>query len=301
MKTITFYNEKGGVGKSSFSILYASWLSYKYGIKVGVTDFNNRLATYRNDEKIFLKSMNSFDKYASVNPWPIINEDMREVLQYNYPLMGHALWFDKECREGQLKNLDVIILDFPGAVSGEEVIQMTMSKNISLCVIPTDRDEQTVRATLGTTRILLKTNTPFCLFMNQIQPFTDKKVYVKTMETYKRKQFRILPDMVSFSERMRKLSENDTMRSTFSYPDWESPSFTGSKDLGIENLFIDITRELNKCPDIKGTQKTNLSFVNSLKKDTSLQSLNRQLNGTAFPEYEIPLPEDMKLSFKKNR
>ena len=50
MKTVSFYNEKGGVGKTTFSILYASWLKYKHGVDVAVVDLNNRIASYRKDE-----------------------------------------------------------------------------------------------------------------------------------------------------------------------------------------------------------------------------------------------------------
>ena len=40
MKTITFFSEKGGVGKSTFSIMLASWLHHKMGVKVALADFN---------------------------------------------------------------------------------------------------------------------------------------------------------------------------------------------------------------------------------------------------------------------
>jgi cellulose biosynthesis protein BcsQ len=56
MKTITFFSEKGGVGKSSFSIMYASWLS-KHGIDVALADFNHRISRYRESE---IRARNKF-------------------------------------------------------------------------------------------------------------------------------------------------------------------------------------------------------------------------------------------------
>ena len=96
--------------------------------------------------------------------------------------------------------------------------------------------------------------------------------------------FRVLPDMVSQSERIKKIEDVSIIRSTFEFPDWDQKCFAGNRDLGIENLFIDVTRELVKTPDILETPEADLSFIKSIEKE---RNDSRQLVGTSFPEYEM--------------
>lgn len=58
MKIISFYSEKGGVGKSVHSVLFASWLQYHEGKRVCVFDLepvNYRLGQQREEEEYFLQ------------------------------------------------------------------------------------------------------------------------------------------------------------------------------------------------------------------------------------------------------
>ena len=40
MKTLTFFNEKGGSGKTTFCLMMASWLRYRCGYRVAVIDLD---------------------------------------------------------------------------------------------------------------------------------------------------------------------------------------------------------------------------------------------------------------------
>lgn len=304
MKIIAFFSEKGGVGKSTFSLMYASCLKYKYGVKVGIADFNKRLTEYRKDEAFYLKSTGQLTKEMEENAWPIIPVDRKFVMQAGTNNPGNALWLSYLVTQGEFKDMDVVIADLPGSVNGHEIIHLVQTGVVNLVIIPFDKDIQAISAALSVKNFLSKVPTcKYFGFFNMIQTaFGNKMEYVKKMNILKGSNLPVLPDMVSFSDRMKSFEKIDIIRSTFSYPDWENPVFSGSKDLGIENLFIDITRELQKIPDYRGTRPADLSFVNSLTKDVStIQALNRQLNGTPFPEYEVALPDDMKTKFKKNR
>lgn len=304
MKIITFFSEKGGVGKTSFSIMLASFLKYKYGINVGVADFNKRLADYRKDEILYLENAGLLTEEMKENAWPIVQVNKKYVQEVGANHPGNAIWLHHLITKGDFKDMDVVIADLPGAVSGNEFVQLVKTKIVNFVIIPFDKDIQAISAALAVKNFLsLVPSCKFCGFFNMVQTaYGNKMEYVNKMDILKTRDLPILPDMVSFSERMRNFEKADIIRSTFTYPDWDNPAFSGSRDLGIENLFIDILRELQKVPDYKGTKPANLSFVDSLEKNTaSLQALNRQLNGTLFPEYEIELPEDMKIKFKKNR
>lgn len=304
MKIIAFFSEKGGVGKSTFSLMYASCLKYKYGIKVGVADFNKRLTEYRKDEAFYLRNSGQLTKEMEENAWPIVPVDRTFIMKVGPNNPGNALWLDYIVTEGELKDMDVVIADLPGSVSGHEIIHLVQSRIVNLVIIPFDKDVQAISAALSVKNFL--SQVPSCKyfgFFNMIQTaFGNKMEYVKKMNILKGRNLPVLPDMISFSDRMKNFEKVDILRSTYTYPDWDNPVFSGSKDLGLENLFIDITKELQKIPDYKDTKPADLSFVDSLTKDvSSIQALNRQLNGTSFPEYEVPLPEDMKTKFKKNR
>ena len=297
MKTIIFYNEKGGVGKSSFTIMYASYLKYKYGVKVGVADYNFRINNYREDEKAMRKQAGTYDTVKNIEHWPIVTALPKDINAMPKAILHkYCYWLQNQIDNGGLKGLDVILIDLPGSVAGGELRELLLNRMVSLCVIPTDRDIQTMRAAIQTyNRVCGAGKVPSMVFINQAQSFVKFKEYEDIARELPELEppVKVLPDIISFSERMRKMSEVDQMRSTFEYPDWESKAFEGSKDLGIENLFIDVTKELDKVKDLKNTQPCDLSFVKGLKKEFQER---RQLFGTAFPEYEFD-----KSMFSKDR
>ena len=296
MKTITFFSEKGGVGKSSFAIMYASWLHYKYGVKVGIADFNLRIEGYRNAEirknKKMMKDNPDVKPYDTDNAWPIITCSPREIYEINNKennvnLNPHATWLKRQIYAGPLDGYDVVILDFPGNLTGKEFLNIRAAGMIDLVIIPTEKDEMTLQSTSRLHRLLDdETNrTNHCVFINkaQLNLRNLRAAYLKLGEILIRKGMPLLPDMISFSERITNMEKTDNIRSTFGFPDFGLPEYGPSRDLGIENLFIDVTRELKNTCDITDTPETDLSFVDGLTKIDD----GRQLKGTPYPEYEI--------------
>lgn len=294
MKTITFFSEKGGVGKSTFSIMFASYLQ-KMGVKVALADFNSRIAMYRKAE------MENRNKFIEKNPesglkpfdvtsaWPIVECTYKDYveLKRNGTQFPFGSWFDREISEGgRLHDYDIIVCDFPGSISGGEFTQVLGLKKISLVVIPTEKDQMTLQSTLKLRNYLKKSNNDdFCVFVNKAQLGLKnfRSTYMRFGKRLIDVGLPVLPDMVSFSERIMALEKVDTIRSTFAFPDFEDAEYGSAKDLGIINLFIDILRELDKKPDLRGTGKTELPFVKDLVKKND----GRQLHGTPFNDYEI--------------
>lgn len=294
MKIITFFSEKGGVGKSSFSIMYASWLKYKHGVKVALADFNERISDYRKAEirernKLIRenpeKGIQPFDLESA---WPIIPALRSEVNEWrkilpNFPFYA---WLDNEIRKGRLKDYDVVLCDFPGSLDSGEFMQILSGQLINLTVIPFDNDEMTINSTTKTHNYLDNKN--HCMFLNKVDVnFANRRNMCIALAHKMMKKpepgFPVLPDMVAYSERMTTIEKVDILRTTFTCPDFDSDTFKGGRDLGTENLFIDVTRELAKTADIRNTRPADLSFVDGLQKRKD----NRQFTGSSFPEYEI--------------
>lgn len=291
MKTITFFSEKGGVGKSSFSIMYASWLQ-KNGISVALADFNNRISRYRDSE---IRARNKFienNPEAGVAPfdeskaWPIVNAWSKDVEPYkNDSNKPYAAWFRDKITRGELMDFDVVLCDFPGSMADGSFTDLLQLKLLNLIVIPTERDEMTLTSTLRLHQGLKGNNRKYCCFINkaQINLKNFRGSYLALGRRLASSGLPMLPDMISYSERMTAIDKVDIIRSTFGFPDFEKPEFNGLSDLGITNLFIDVTKELAKTDDLPGTGACDLSFINEMtKKDDG-----RWFRGSAFPEYEF--------------
>lgn len=293
MKTIAFFNEKGGVGKSSISIMYASWL-YMNGVKVGVADFNERITTYRNMEieaREILRKQNPEIPPLDVNStWPILEPRLRDIdnLRANYQQYPYAAWFEEQfTKGGPFEGFDVIVCDFPGGLQGTELTDLLILDMINYVAIPTEIDPQTRVATINVHKLLsvkgCEVNHSVFLNKANLNLPNLRSIYFKQMKNFIDDGLPMLPDIITYSERMMKIDTVSHMRSTFYYPNFDLPEFGESRDHGVGNLFIDVTRELVKCKDIKGTGKADLSFINGFRKRAD----KRQYPGSSFPEYEI--------------
>ena len=309
MKTISFFSEKGGVGKSSFTILYASWLYDKLGLKVAVADFDDRIQAYRDSEinernklvKQRLKDIQNNPNLGEIPPldvnkaWPIYGPSNREISEIERinRVVPYTAWFRKTFLDGfdrngdPLKDYDVILLDFPGTLKGGIFEQIYGMNLVSQVVVPVEKDQMTLTATIRLDQLLhnfRKDNYCFFLTKAQLGLSNLRTNYIKFAKRLTEEGFKMLPDMIIYSDRMTTLEKVDITRSTFYYPDYENNvAFKDLSDLGVENLFIDVTRELQKKKDIPGTGRVDLSAIDDFKKKND----GKNFTGSAFPEYEL--------------
>lgn len=279
MKTITFYNEKGGVGKSAMNTLFANWLHYKNGIKTAMIDFDGKTAVNRRCELRYLtgKGIECPEKYPIINARKKSDKGTED--KYTNII--------KNILKSEISpDTQVLVIDLPGTID-EDLATAFLSGTFGLIIIPVTRDEQTIRAALNTMK-LIKTMKQDCYcFLNEIQTYYSKSKYEDMADTLMQLNMTVLPDMISFTERFKNNTTQSKLRSTLFYPDWESKEYSGSKDLGTENLFISAAQLLLNTPDLSGTSPANIETLRGLEKKTDKQSLARQLVNNSCPELAL--------------
>lgn len=155
VKVITFFNEKGGTGKTTLTALFASWLAYNQHERVFVIDmdypmfqlFNMR----ENDKNIWKQDPDSqFAMECAANS------------KYTYPVgkaAGRSSFTEDNLRDiasALQKQIDkaangYFLLDFPGRyLSNDPVHYLSRKGMIDLVVFPIDSDKQSRASALQT-------------------------------------------------------------------------------------------------------------------------------------------------------
>ena len=121
---IAFASQKGGVGKSAFTVLVASILHYQKGLKVGVVDCDSpQHSLYRQHEQIRKRS------------YPVIKSNPEEAIKDLQRYM-----------EEQDAVFDVVLFDLPGTLRSEGVVH-TISA-IDYIFIPLKADNVVMQSSL---------------------------------------------------------------------------------------------------------------------------------------------------------
>ena len=329
MKTITFYNEKGGVGKSTFSIMFASYLHYKMGARAALADFDSRDAEFRkreieNEQKAIDEETNPEAKrtmtealnakkrssYRIHTAYPAALAAFNEDPSYpGIEDMSYARWLKKIITEEEEKGTDVLVVDLPGSKEANQPTALMANNLLSLIVMPIERDLQAMTAALYTIEeeigALKDEGIPQNVigFFNKVNLFYEKKpAYEKTMRLLKEKHgLRMLPDMITNSPNLTALKDfNNIIRSTMKYPLWDKKN-TRAEDPGTDNLFLDVMKALDEAPNVRGTQPTYLKeyYRGAVKKEDGASNV-RQMKGSAFPKMEPDwLPSDWNDTFQQ--
>lgn len=143
-KIITFFNEKGGTGKTTFTVLFASWLRYDQHKEATVMDYDfpsYHICHMRQiDERLCVPENKIFYRLCqeSLSPYPIIQVPGRgEYTQQELIAMADEMRQRKESGSGYL------VLDFPGRYRPNDPVFAFASMGlIDLVVFPITSDTQ---------------------------------------------------------------------------------------------------------------------------------------------------------------
>lgn len=230
MRTMSFFNEKGGVGKSLHTVMFGSYLAYECGARVMVVDFENpnpRLARIRNEELNMLSDPDSvLSRYMDANGRPdsfyVIHSPLEDG-DYTYtPENAERL------REGiwsliGSKGFDYILFDFPGhLVADSPAYDSFVNGQVDLVAVPFDTEPVTRKASLMTCSFMQNCGTDVVAFWNNVSPAElSRKGFLEIGELiFQRRDIPVLKSRIkSFVKARRDSSGSLFVRSTVCWPE----------------------------------------------------------------------------------
>lgn len=230
MKTMSFFNGKGGVGKSVHTELFAAWLRYKMRKRVLVFDLepDPRLSVTRAAELKLLEDPASWlSRYMAKNegaPSPYDIMDLAAgVTEYSEGYLTELqsrAWKIVEEHEG---DYDYALFDFPAVFLQYSPAFMLISSGIvDLTAIPIDADNTTRREGVITGKLIRDNGQNVVAFWNNVSPEDLKrKGYLESgEEIFVKNGIEVLPQRVkSFAKAKRDSDERLFVKSTVCWPE----------------------------------------------------------------------------------
>lgn len=217
-KLISFSSQKGGVGKTTFTTLLASYLYYERGYDVAVIDCDYpqfSIKKQREREKKQIISIASFNELARVQ-FERLNKKAYPVFACEYP---EIMDFAKEVIDKSSIQYDFIFFDFPGTVNSEHIVKAINS--MDFLFIPAEAERKVMESTLEFAFTMSelfkksgKTDNIF-LFWNKVDKREKNNLYEKyDNEVIKPLNLRLMQNYFPQSSKFKKEIEEDA-RSIF--------------------------------------------------------------------------------------
>lgn len=262
MKTLTFFNEKGGTGKTTFTVLFGSWLRYQQKESVSIMDFD--FPTYhisnmrKTDDRLCTPDNKIFYRLCmeSGEPYPVIQVPGKgEYTRQELLSMTDEMRRRKESGSGYL------LLDFPGRYRpNDPVFSFAVAGLIDLVVFPITSDSQSrisalnVNATMHMPQFKKMSGKPEgqeCLFVwNSVSPSELKAKEIR-YDVYNAALEGIGAHIAKTKMKDILVARRDPdnplgfIRSTRCYPEMNIRRYCPY----LEDLFIEIKTLLDSQPD----------------------------------------------------
>lgn len=236
---IAFASQKGGVGKSAFTVLVASILHYQKGLKVGVVDCDSpqhsiALMRERDIESVkqsdFLK-VNLYRQHEQIQKlsYPVIKSDPENAVEELHRYM-----------EEQDAVFDIVLFDLPGTLRSEGVIYTISS--MDHIFVPLKADNIVMQSSLEFAEVveeelIAKHNCNLKgvhLFWNMIDKRERKEVYESWNRVIRKANLKLLDSRIPDTKRYNKeisATQNSIFRSTLFPPDNRQEKGSGLSEL----------------------------------------------------------------------
>lgn len=176
MKTLSFYNSKGGVGKTLLTIMMASWLYYHLRLRVLVIDTETprpRIYDYREFERKLAGDPKSpFGKYIVSHPEPQEPYDIARfdpTERFSDAYLSNILEETRGFLLKYEKNYDYVLFDFPATfIRNTPSYAFISSGLIDLVAVPINIDTSSFLEGVATAQEIKELGNEAVLFWNNI-------------------------------------------------------------------------------------------------------------------------------------
>lgn len=227
MARVCIFNEKGGVGKTTATVLTASWLAYSEGRRVCVVDFDHpshHISAMRGRDSALLR-----DPRSPLSAWMASHPDTPAPFGvYSIPASPDGTYSPGEVfpyLEAILSaGFDYVFYDFPGRFArGEPASFVAAAGLVDFLAVPMDTDLQSRRGALVVADAFRRQDIPLVLFWNRVSASEargDGSRFRRGAEPFLE---RGLPVMEESLRDIRKLSRDGSepsfIRSTLCFPE----------------------------------------------------------------------------------
>jgi len=224
---VAFSNQKGGVGKSAFTTLAASYLHYAGGKNVAVIDCDypqHSIFTMRERDKTML-SANEAYKDLMVSQFEAIGKKAYPVLKAK---PEEAVSIADKLVNASPVPVDVVFFDLSGTVNSSGILKSMISLDYLFCPVISDRLVMQSSLTFASTmQEFLKRDTraplkEIFLFWNQLIKSENREIYDAYMSIIGNLNLNMLKTEIPFTVKYKKemsMNSRNVFRSTLFPPD----------------------------------------------------------------------------------
>lgn len=228
MKVISFFSAKGGTGKTTFNMLFASWLAYEKGKRILFLDFDGpeyNAAFCRERE------LGSDEPSDSLYPiWKVENRSLEKIKALSAQL-----------RQIQ-DDVDYVIMDFPGSFETEDAVcRLSRAKVLDAVIIPVEMDSMIIASSKALAQVFQAAGQKALLFFNRVHGKEKPELYAALRTWFSENGINISQNRVRTSLAMRRDCESDASifcRSSICFPD-KNIRATNPKIIELFNEVID--------------------------------------------------------------
>lgn len=215
MAIFSFFNSKGGSGKSTHSLLFGSYLAYSVGARVCILDFefDPRLERIRKKEEEMLSDKDSaLARYIAAHPGDSVtgSEGVLDIISVPKEFKHRGERGEEEFDtavagyvDGIAKKYEYVILDLPCEFREDSLSFTVLVSSVDLVAVPFDYTPTVRTRALHTVEVLRENSIPLVMFWNKVSVSDLKKDgFLDRIEAFfTDRGYDVLPHRVKFFQK----------------------------------------------------------------------------------------------------
>ena len=215
MAIFSFFNSKGGSGKSAHSLLFGSYLAYSAGARVCILDFEfePRLERIRKKEEEMLSDKDSaLARYIAAHPGDSVigSEGVLDIVSVSKDFKHRGDRTEEEFDaavaeylDGVVEKYDYVIVDLPGEFREDSLSFSVLVSSVDLVAVPFDYTPTVRNCALHTAEVMRDNDVPLVMFWNKVSVSDLKKDgFLDRIESFLTDRgYDVLPHRVKFFQK----------------------------------------------------------------------------------------------------